>query len=82
MMDIFELERQYKKYFGNDAKPKLDGMMTQILERPVLDMYELEYLLHIKHGQYEKKNLSTQELIKNEYGEDCLFFCKKAFGMY
>lgn len=81
MMDIFELERQYKKYFGNDAKPKLDGMMTLMLDRPVLDMYELECFLHIKHGEYEARNLSTQELLKNEYGEDCLLYVKKAFGV-
>lgn len=79
MMDIFELGKKYKKYFGNDAKPKLDGMMTLMLDRPVLDMYELERFLHIKHGEYEERNLSTQELIKIEYGEDCLLFVKKAF---
>ncbi len=81
MIDIFELEKQYKKYFGNDAKPKLDGIMTRVLGRPVLDMYELEYLLHSKHGQYEEKNMSTQDLIKNNYGESCLLFVKKALGL-
>ena len=47
----------------------------------VFKTYALECFLHIKHGEYEERNLSTQELIKNEYGEDCLLYVKKAFGV-
>ena len=47
----------------------------------VFKTYALECFLHIKHGEYEARNLSTQELLKNEYGEDCLLYVKKAFGV-
>lgn len=29
----------------------------------------------------EEKNMSTQDLIKNNYGESCLLFVKKALGL-
>ena len=36
-------------------------------------------MLHIRHGSYEERGLSTAELVEKEYGKEALSFCKEAF---
>lgn len=55
--------------------------MTFIMGRPVLDMYELDRVIHAKHGAYEERGLSMETLILQEYGAECLSFCKEALAV-
>lgn len=77
MISTISLGAQYKHFFK--AVPKLDNELTIIFDRPILDMYELEKMLHIRHGSYEERGLSTAELVEKEYGKEALSFCKEAF---
>lgn len=77
MISTISLGAQYKHFFK--ALPKLDNELTIIFDRPILDMYELEKMLHIRHGSYEERGLSTAELVEKEYGKEALSFCKEAF---
>ena len=77
MISTISLGAQYKHFFK--ALPKLDNELTIIFDRPILDMYEFEKILHIRHGSYEKRGLSTAELVEKEYGKEALSFCKEAF---
>lgn len=79
MIDIISLEVQYKRFFN--ALPKLDNALTIIFNRPILDMYVFEKMLHIRHGNYEEHGLSTKQLVEKEYGKDALSFCKEAFAL-
>lgn len=77
MISTISLGAQYKYFFK--ALPKLDNELTIIFDRPILDMYEFEKMLHIRHGSYEERGLSTAELVEKEYGKEALSFCKEAF---
>lgn len=77
MISTISLGAKYKHFFK--ALPKLDNELTIIFDRPILDMYELEKMLHIRHGSYEERGLSTAELVEKEYGKEALSFCKEAF---
>lgn len=77
MISTISLGAQYKHFFK--ALPKLDNELTIIFDRPILDMCEFEKMLHIRHGSYEERGLSTAELIEKEYGKEALSFCKEAF---
>ena len=79
MISTISLEAQYKHFFG--GLPKLDNELTIIFDRPILDMYEFEKMLHIRHGSYEKRGLSTAELVEKKYGKEALSFCKEAFAL-
>lgn len=77
MISTISLGAQYKYFFK--ATPKLDNELTFIFDRPILDMFEFEKMLHIRHGSYEEQGLSTAELVEKEYGKEALSFCKEAF---
>lgn len=77
MISTISLGAQYKYFFK--ALPKLDNELTIIFDRPILDMFDFEKMLHIRHGSYEERGLSTAELVEKEYGKEALSFCKEAF---
>lgn len=77
MISTISLGAQYKYFFK--VLPKLDNELTIIFDRPILDIYEFEKMLHIRHGSYEERGLSTAELVEKEYGKEALSFCKEAF---
>ena len=77
MISTISLGAQYKYFFK--ALPKLDNELTIIFDRPILDMYEFDKMLHIRHGSYEERGLSTAELVEKEYGKEALSFCKEAY---
>lgn len=79
MIGICSLKAQYKRFF--DAHPKLDNELTIIFNRPILDMYAFEKMLHIRHGNYEERGLSTAQLVEKDYGKDALLFCEEAFAL-
>ena len=80
-MDVLSLDSSYKRFFGHECRPKIDTLMTVVMGRPVLDMGELDRMLHAKHGMYEETGLSMQGLILREYGPECLSFCKDALAL-
>ena len=78
MMSCIELGVSFQSYFGSDTRPKLDGLLSYLAGRPVLDLKCLENALSLRFGEYEG---SMHDLILRNYGEECLSFCMEAFAL-
>ena len=74
---VYELARIYESFFME--MPKLDNLMSALMDRPVLDLNQLDDFLHRKFGGYEESGLSMEDVLKKEYGRECLDFVREAF---
>jgi len=72
MYKIGEWDRARKDFyaiFDTDITPFYDGFMTCLFKRLHIDILKLDEWLHKKHGNYEDKHQSMQDVIKEHYGE-------------
>ena len=79
MQGLLDLGYKYYGFFGH--YPKIDGSMSLIIGRPVLDMFECDKMLHCIYGDYETMNKSMKDVIVENYGVDCWYWCEGAFGL-
>jgi hypothetical protein len=70
IISVFSPLTQNKRKF-------MDGALTLVLNRPVLDIYAFDDYLHEVYGNYEENGLSMYELLVKQYGQEFAEFIKK-----
>jgi hypothetical protein len=50
-----------------NCKPPLDGLLMMVFKRPVIDIAKFDVILHERHGEYEEKQMSMQDILEKEY---------------
>lgn len=69
-----------KRLLGWDS-PVYDMFMSAVFGRKVLDLFAFDDWLHEKYGIYEDRDMSMQQLIEQEYGEEAEQFVRTAFNV-
>lgn len=63
-----EVRARFNTLFGVEFRKFYDGILTIAFGALKIDILKFDDYLHEKHGQYEEKRMSMEELITKEYG--------------
>ena len=80
-MTLPEAHKQFRKIFKASLNPYLDGFLTFLRGKPILEIGKFDDMLHERHGDYEKEGLSMPELLEKEYGSGTALFIHRLLGL-
>jgi hypothetical protein len=52
----------------------IDPVLTLVCKQAKIDPEKFDVFLHEKHGEYESRNMSMEDLLKTEYGGEATAF--------
>jgi len=67
----------FQNAFGISIQPFYDGLMTMLFESITIDILKFDDFLHQKHGNYEDKGKSMNDIVIEHYGENALDVLKR-----
>jgi hypothetical protein len=64
---LLEAHSKFREFFHEPLNPYIDGMLTAISKRVVIDIDKFDEFLHRKFGQYEDQGLSMKDILIQKY---------------
>jgi hypothetical protein len=71
-MTLPEAHTFFRNTFRHNLNGMLDGMLSWIMGKPVVDIGKFDDFLCERHPEYKESGLSMADVLRNNYGEEVL----------
>lgn len=68
------VKTKFESIFGTSFGPFYDPFLSVLAKAILIDIIKFDDFLHKKHGDYEKDNLSMNDLLISKYGKEASEF--------